>query len=134
MRNDKASGQGNEYAWFSDDGMPHSRGDRIAEAFAVVALLFSVAIGLVIALLPASATAATAAEPSARAAGARRPSPVPPTCKIVPAARPGDSAHPVEATPADAGRPLEYPVMYCSTGADRVRTDAPPVATTVASH
>jgi hypothetical protein len=50
-----------DYAWFGDVSVPHSREDRIAEAVSLAALLFSLTIGLVIALLPASTTAATAA-------------------------------------------------------------------------
>ena len=46
------------YAWMRDGSMPHTREDLIAEAVALVALLFSVAVGLVIALLPVSARAA----------------------------------------------------------------------------
>ena len=63
-----------EYPWFRDGSVPHSREDRIAEALALVALLFSLGIGLVIALLPASARAATAAAPSGQ-----RAEPVAPT-------------------------------------------------------
>ena len=47
-----------EYAWFRDGSVPHSREDLIAEALALVALLFSLGIGLVIAMLPVSAKAA----------------------------------------------------------------------------
>ena len=54
----------NEYAWFRDGSLPHSREDRIAEAVALIALLFSLGIGLVIALLPVSAKAAATAAPS----------------------------------------------------------------------
>ena len=59
-------GTDTEYPWFRDGSVPPSREDRIAEALALVALLFSLGIGLVIALLPASAMAATAASPSAQ--------------------------------------------------------------------
>jgi hypothetical protein len=48
----------NEYPWFRDGSMPRSREDRIAEAVALVALLFSLGVGLVIALLPVSSKAA----------------------------------------------------------------------------
>ena len=47
-----------EYPWFRDGSVPHSREDLIAEALALVALLFSLGIGLVIAMLPVSAKAA----------------------------------------------------------------------------
>ena len=47
-----------EYPWFRDGSVPHSREDFIAEALALVALLFSLGIGLVIAMLPVSAKAA----------------------------------------------------------------------------
>jgi hypothetical protein len=62
MNTDKASldaSADNEYPWFRDGSLPHSREDRIAEAVALVALLFSLGVGLVIALLPVSAKAAT---------------------------------------------------------------------------
>ena len=42
MRNDNAAPSidtDNEYAWFKDGNVPHSREDRIAEALALVALL-----------------------------------------------------------------------------------------------
>ena len=54
----------NDYAWLRDGNVPASRDDRIAEALALVALLFSLGIGLVIALLPVSAKAAEAAAAS----------------------------------------------------------------------
>ena len=46
-----------EYPWFRDGSVPHSREDLVAEALALVALLFSLGIGLVIAMLPVSAKA-----------------------------------------------------------------------------
>ena len=49
-----------QYAWFADGSLPHSRGDRIAEAVALAALVFSLGIGLVIAMLPVSALADSA--------------------------------------------------------------------------
>ncbi len=64
MRNDDAAPSvdtDNEYAWFKDGNLPHSRADRIAEALALVALLFSLCVGIVIALLPVSAKAASPA-------------------------------------------------------------------------
>ena len=42
------------YAWLRDGNMPHTREDMLAEAAALVALLFSLGIGLLIALLPVS--------------------------------------------------------------------------------
>jgi hypothetical protein len=56
MRFDRALQSASEgvHAW---GGLPHSREDLIAEGVALVALLFSVAVGVVIALLPVSADA-----------------------------------------------------------------------------
>ncbi|MCK9686267.1 hypothetical protein [Scleromatobacter humisilvae] len=51
-------------AWFRYGSVPPSRDDRIAEAIALVALLFSLGIGLAIAMLPVSAKAAEAVAPS----------------------------------------------------------------------
>jgi hypothetical protein len=56
-----------EYAWLHDGNLPHSREDRIAEALALIALIFSLAVGLVIALLPVSAKAALPPAVAARA-------------------------------------------------------------------
>jgi hypothetical protein len=42
----------NDAAWFGDDSLPHAREDRVADAVALVALVFSLCIGIVIALLP----------------------------------------------------------------------------------
>ena len=53
------------YAWLRDGSVPHTREDLVAEALALIALIFSVGIGLVIALLPVSAKAAA---PEIRAA------------------------------------------------------------------
>ena len=53
-----------DYAWFREGNLPLSREDRIAEAVALIALLFSLGIGLVIALLPVSAKAAEPATSS----------------------------------------------------------------------
>ena len=63
MNDDKAApaGSDGEYAWFRDGSVPHSREDRIAEALAMIALVFSLGIGLVIALLPVSGQAAMTA-------------------------------------------------------------------------
>ena len=47
------------YAWLRDGSVPHTREDLVAEVLALIALIFSVGIGLVIALLPVSAKAAT---------------------------------------------------------------------------
>ena len=91
----------NEYAWFRDGSMPHSREDRIAEVVALIALLFSLGIGLVIALLPVSARAAEVAAPSLELSA----------FKIVPAT----PAHPeqlVDAAQARAGDQLEYRAVY----------------------
>ena len=56
------------YAWMSDGSMPRTREDLIAEAVALLALLFSLVIGFVIATLPVSASAAAPAVPAAVAA------------------------------------------------------------------
>lgn len=117
MSNDKATRHDNEYAWFGDGSVPHSREDRIAEAVALVALLFSLAIGLVIALLPASAKAAESIE---QAAGSGKPSLVLSSYKIVPAAKPGDTERLVEATQARAGDQIEYRAVYCNPTAATV--------------
>jgi hypothetical protein len=64
MNNDKAAPASGDdgYAWFRDGSVPHSREDRIAEALAMIALVFSLVIGLVIALLPVSGQVAVTAE------------------------------------------------------------------------
>ena len=64
MNNDKAATAGGdgEYAWLRDGSVPHSREDRIAEGLAMAALVFSLVIGLVIALLPVSGQAAMTVE------------------------------------------------------------------------
>ena len=51
-----------EYAWYRDGSVPHSREDRIAEALAMIALVFSLGIGVVIAFLPVSGQPAMVAE------------------------------------------------------------------------
>lgn len=58
------AGHESEYLWFRDGSLPNSREDRLAEAIALVALLFSLAIGLVIAVLPVSDNAPVAAQAS----------------------------------------------------------------------
>ena len=90
-----------DYAWFRDGSVPHSREDRIAEALALVALLFSLGIGLVIALLPVSAKAAETVAPSLELSA----------FKIVPAT-PGHAEQLVAATEARAGDRLEYQAVY----------------------
>ena len=63
------AGPDSEYLWCQDGTLAHAREDRLAEAVALVALLFSLVAGLVIAMLPLSAMSAVAAdaalEPSA---------------------------------------------------------------------
>ena len=59
-----SAGLDDEYAWLRDGSVPHSREDRIAEAVALIALIFSLGVGVVIALLPVSAKAAAPAAPS----------------------------------------------------------------------
>ena len=103
---DKAAppaGPDNDYAWFRDGSLPPSRDDRIAEAVALVALLFSLGIGLVIALLPVSSRAAEPATASI----------VLSAFKVVPAS----SNHPEQLVAADqarAGDVLEYRAVYCN--------------------
>jgi hypothetical protein len=53
-----------EYPWLRDGSVPHSREDRIAEALALIALIFALGVGVVIALLPVSANAASTAASS----------------------------------------------------------------------
>jgi hypothetical protein len=55
------AGADDEYAWLADGSVPHSREDRIAEGVALIALIFSLGVGVVIALLPVSAKATSAA-------------------------------------------------------------------------
>jgi hypothetical protein len=53
-----------EYLWLRDGQLPHAREDRVAEAVALFALVFSLGVGIVIAMLPVSAKATLAAEAS----------------------------------------------------------------------
>ena len=95
------AGPDNDYAWFREGSVPLSREDRVAEVVALIALLFSLGIGLVIALLPVSAKAAEPAAASLELAA----------FKIVPAT----PAHPeqlVAADKASAGDQLEYQAVY----------------------
>jgi len=74
MHHDDAAphaGPESEYLWFRDGSLSHAREDRVAEAIALVALLFSLAIGLVIATLPVSDNAAAAAEASLEPSASR---------------------------------------------------------------
>ncbi|MET0384272.1 MAG: hypothetical protein ABW032_12705 [Burkholderiaceae bacterium] len=96
----------NEQFWFRDGDVPHSRNDRIAEAFGLIAMAFSLAIGFVIAMLPVAAHAATAAAQAASA-----PSLELSAFKIV-AAVPGKPEHLVPANDAQAGDRLEYQAVY----------------------
>ena len=75
------------YPWLRDGSMPHSREDLVAEALALLALIFSVGIGLVIALLPVSATAVT---PGSRIAVAAEP--VAASLELQPSPRPRASS------------------------------------------
>jgi hypothetical protein len=52
--------QDNGFAWLRDGSARRLREDRIAEAVALAALLFSLGVGFVIALLPVSVEAAAA--------------------------------------------------------------------------
>jgi len=74
MHDDDAAphaGPQSEYLWLRDGSLPHGREDRVAEAIALAALVFSLAIGLVIATLPVQDTAADAAQVSLEPSGAR---------------------------------------------------------------
>jgi hypothetical protein len=96
-------------AWFRDSIVSGAREDRIAEAVALVALLFSLGIGLLIALMPVPARAAPAA-----------PSLELQAFKIVPA-QAGNPEHLVAATEARSGDRLEYMAVYRNPGAAAVR-------------
>jgi len=61
-----------EFLWLRDGSLPSRREDRVAEAIAFVALLFSLGIGLVIAPLPVSDPPRNAAEASLGASDVRR--------------------------------------------------------------
>jgi len=50
-----AASPDSEYLWLRDGTLPPAREDRIAEAVALAALVFSLGIGLVIAMLPVAA-------------------------------------------------------------------------------
>jgi quinol-cytochrome oxidoreductase complex cytochrome b subunit len=54
-----AQAANDEYPWLHDGSVPHSREDRVAEALALIALVFALCVGVVIALLPVSAAAAS---------------------------------------------------------------------------
>ena len=56
-----AQRQFDDYAWLAEGSMPASREDRIAEGIALVALVFSLSAGIVIAMLPVSSPGAPAA-------------------------------------------------------------------------
>ena len=100
-----------EYPWFRDGSVPHSREDRIAEALALVALLFALGIGLVIALMPTSAHAATAAAPSGPASAPTVPTLVLSAWKVE-AAHAGQPERLVDAGQARSGDQLEYRAVY----------------------
>lgn len=95
----------NEYAWFREGSLPHAREDFIAEALALVALLFALGIGLVIAMLPMPGRAATL---DTAPAG---PTLVLSAFKVVPAAL-GKPERLEPATEARAGDQLEYQAVY----------------------
>ncbi len=100
------------YAWLRDGNMPHTREDLIAEVVALIALLFSLGIGLLIAMLPVSAKAATpAVAAAAPAAAASAPSLELAAFKIVPATQ-GKPERLVPAADARAGDQLEYRAVY----------------------
>ena len=52
--------------WLRDGSVPHSREDRVAKALALIALIFSMGIGLVIALMPVSTRVGTVVGPATR--------------------------------------------------------------------
>ena len=56
-----------EYSWFREGSLPITREDLIAEGIALVALLFALSLGLVIAMLPVPARATSSS--AAQAAG-----------------------------------------------------------------
>ena len=107
------AGSDSEYAWLRDGSMPHTREDRIAEAVALIALLFSLGIGLVIALLPVPAKAAAADE-------VKLPSLELSAFRVVPAT-PGHPEQLVPATEARAGDRLEYQAVYRNPTAAAVK-------------
>jgi len=89
-------------AWFRDAIVSSAREDRIAEVVALVALLFSLGIGLLIALMPVPAHGAPApAAPSLELQA----------FKIVPA-QAGNPEHLVAAADARSGDRLEYLAVY----------------------
>lgn len=74
MQIDDAAPQGgpeSEYLWLREGSLPHSDEDRVTEFIALIALLFSLSIGLVIALLPVSAVAAATTQASLEPSGLR---------------------------------------------------------------
>lgn len=95
------------YAWFRDGSVPRSREDWIAEVVALIALIFSLGIGLVIALLPVSARAATAVGDGAAPAPSLELS----AFKLV-AATADTPEHLVAAAQAHAGDRIEYRAVY----------------------
>ena len=64
-----AASPDSEYLWLRDGSLPRAREDRIAEAVALFALLFSLGIGIVIAMLPVSARAAASTDAATRPSG-----------------------------------------------------------------
>jgi hypothetical protein len=65
------AGPESEFLWLRDGSLPHSREDRVTEVLALIALLFSLSVGLVIAMLPVSAKAAAATQASLEPSGLR---------------------------------------------------------------
>jgi hypothetical protein len=60
------------FAWLAEGSMPQSREDRVAEVVALIALVFSLGVGVLIAMLPTSSPAAAPiGKPSWKAAPAR---------------------------------------------------------------
>ena len=100
------SAHDDDFAWLDEGSLPVTREDRVAEALALLALLFSLCAGLVIAVLPVSARAAEAAAPSLELLAWR----------VVPAT-PGHPEQLVAATEARAGDQLEYQAVYRNPGA-----------------
>ena len=99
-----------EHSWFEDGAVPRSREDRVAEAVAVIALVVSLGIGLLIALLPVGVRAATpAAAPSLELRAFK-----------IAAAVPGRAEQRLDAAQAHAGDQLEYEAVYTNPTAAAV--------------
>jgi len=65
------AGPPSEFLWLRESGLLRPREDRFTEAIALLALLFSLSVGLVIAMLPVSAKATAATRASREPSEAR---------------------------------------------------------------